>query len=691
MASSMLFSVGVGPASALAATADAQNSQPSTRAVAFNQLIPDAALRQAIMQYGETLTIETDQNGETDEIRRRLSNDQINILQNSQSSAEAIKSVLNKVDALLLAWPIEDVEPNKIANLTGLSNLPNLKYLDLDSQNITTINNNTFAGLPNLTSLGLGNNKITAIPANTFSNLPKLEALNLEFNRISSLNAGSFSGLSKLERLSLVANQLTTLPSNGFSSLSKLTSLELDDNQLTTLSAGMFSGLGNLETLALEDNQLTTMGAGTFTGLNRLLDLSLFGNSGLTDYAALADLPLKSQYVEATLDSNLIKSWYQAVRQAGNWLGIQPSIPVPVNYSGKLNDVINVAKYERIVQGKGGDSKTIVNLSNATTLTSNAGVQASVAQLQAAINAGNVMQLADLVAAVYAAADRAIVAKVNQITNNLGNYGTRDAAVVSAKADVNEIKQTRLYDNLDYEIGQLQTAVNNFRTNAVNKAKNTINQAKSKKIDQAGAIRPVLAKLQASINAKQYDAMIDGTSQLQLLIKQTKRVNTTLTIDKAYHQNKYLTGKTSKGTKVVVRDAKTKRQLGTAKANAKGIFKVKLKNVKGGQRVTITADRTDEAKIIYQAVSKQVTIKKSPKPKATKFKINKQRVTGVATKGTTIRVYKGSKLIKKVRVKNAKVKFNLKKKYQKKTKLKIKVQHTHAKGFGVRQFSIRVR
>ncbi|QBO36577.1 leucine-rich repeat domain-containing protein [Periweissella cryptocerci] len=689
MASMLLFSVGAGPVSALAATPKSQTIQRSSPA--FIELIPDAGLRQAIIQYGKTLTVEIDLDGYDDEIFKPLSDEQKKVLTNDQATNVQIKNVLKTVEVLLVSWSNEASAPAKISDLTGLNNLPNLKYLDLDGQNITAINSTTFNGLSKLINLGLGNNKITTIPANTFSNVSNLENLDLEFNKITSLGTSSFNGLSKLQRLSLDANQLTSLAPNVFVSLKQLTSLELSNNQLKNLVAGTFKGLSNLETLDLDNNQLTTIAQGTLSGLSHLLNLGLYGNANLIDYAALADLPLKSQYIEATLDPDLVMAWYHAVLQAGDLLGTQSVIPIPSGYTGNLNDVINVAKYQQILQGKGGDSQVIVNLREATVIANDAGVKACISRLQAAINTGEVMQLPSLLAAVYVAVDKSITALENNIIGNIGSEGKNDKAVLDAKAAIKAVNQAHVYGNLDQAFSDLRTAVTKYKTHVTTNAQNAINQAKNKKFDQSTVIRPVITKLQASIKAQQYDEMITLTKQLNTLVGQTKRVKTALKLDTAYHKNNYITGSTAKGTQVIIKDAKTKRQVGSGKANAKGKFKVKVKKLKGRQKLTVTVDQADTAKVIYQATSKNISIKTSPKPKATNFKVNKQRVTGVATKGTTIRVYKGQKLIKKVRVKNTKVKFNLKKKYQKKTKLKIKVQHTHAKGFGVRQFSIRVK
>lgn len=67
------------------------------------------------------------------------------------------------------------------------------------------------AGLSNLTSLLLGHNQLQVLPA-SLSQLTGLVQLDLQHNQLSSVEPGAFEGLCKLEVLQLQDNQLQQLP-----------------------------------------------------------------------------------------------------------------------------------------------------------------------------------------------------------------------------------------------------------------------------------------------------------------------------------------------------------------------------------------------------------------------------------------------------------------------------------------------
>ncbi|QBO36276.1 hypothetical protein EQG49_07275 [Periweissella cryptocerci] len=82
-----------------------------------------------------------------------------------------------------------------------------------------------------------------------------------------------------------------------------------------------------------------------------------------------------------------------------------------------------------------------------------------------------------------------------------------------------------------------------------------------------------------------------------------------LKVAKVKTKAKKVTGKAAKKSVVTVYNAKGKK-LGTAKANAKGKFTVKLKKaLKKNQKIKVKADRPDTTKIIYKAVTKTVKAK----------------------------------------------------------------------------------
>ena len=78
--------------------------------------------------------------------------------------------------------------------------------------------------------------------------------LELEHNQLSSIESGAFSGLTNLKFLSLSTNQISSIESGDFSGLTNLKELRLWRNQLSSIESGAFSGLTNLTELVMHQN-----------------------------------------------------------------------------------------------------------------------------------------------------------------------------------------------------------------------------------------------------------------------------------------------------------------------------------------------------------------------------------------------------------------------------------------------------
>nr|AGJ51118.1 variable lymphocyte receptor C [Petromyzon marinus] len=134
-------------------------------------------------------------------------------------------------------------------------------------------------GIPTSTDkLELQFNQLASIDAKAFHGLRHLTFLSLDNNKLQSLPAGVFDGLSELDRLSLQLNQLKSLPPRVFDSLTQLTLLNLDNNQLQRIPEGAFDKLTNLQTLYLQQNELQSVPDGAFDSLVNLEMLNLDAN-----------------------------------------------------------------------------------------------------------------------------------------------------------------------------------------------------------------------------------------------------------------------------------------------------------------------------------------------------------------------------------------------------------------------------
>ena len=171
----------------------------------------------------------------------------------------------------------EWINSNDISNLSPLSNLINLTWLNLNDNSISEIS--ALSNLTNLAGLYLWNNSISDISA--LSNLTNLTGLDLFNNSISDISA--LSNLTNLAWLYLYNNSISEI--SALSNLTNLTGLYLFNNSISDISA--LSNLTNLERLWLYNNSISEISA--LSNLTNLTELYLFNNS-ISDISALSNL-----------------------------------------------------------------------------------------------------------------------------------------------------------------------------------------------------------------------------------------------------------------------------------------------------------------------------------------------------------------------------------------------------------------
>ncbi|XP_029844554.2 connectin-like [Ixodes scapularis] len=161
------------------------------------------------------------------------------------------------------------------ANLGSLKthsfyNLPKLKTLSLDSNDITDLGNESIADLPHLTKLEMGDNKLVKLPAHALSRLSALTHLFLERNQIKSIEDTAFADLGALKELDLSDNMIVTLTEGTFKGLDHLERLDMFRNKLQRLDARVFRGAPALVELDLKYNEVSEVDPLAFEGLPRL-------------------------------------------------------------------------------------------------------------------------------------------------------------------------------------------------------------------------------------------------------------------------------------------------------------------------------------------------------------------------------------------------------------------------------------
>ncbi|XP_011270681.1 tyrosine-protein kinase transforming protein Fes, variant [Capsaspora owczarzaki ATCC 30864] len=144
---------------------------------------------------------------------------------------------------LLLMCVIQHVQLTQAVNACGPGGACDCS----DGTSVNCIGNSLTtipSGIPATTTLlTLQSNQISRIPANAFAGLTAMHTLYLHQNKITSISGSAFTGLPVLHSLYLSDNLLTSIPADAFKDLSMLNYLALENNPFTTLPPGLFQGL----------------------------------------------------------------------------------------------------------------------------------------------------------------------------------------------------------------------------------------------------------------------------------------------------------------------------------------------------------------------------------------------------------------------------------------------------------------
>ncbi|XP_066581657.1 protein artichoke [Prorops nasuta] len=148
---------------------------------------------------------------------------------------------------------------NKLTNLKALlfRDLLLVERLYLKNNSISNIEDSAFKSMQALKFLELSMNKLTNITAKTFSELHELEELYLQDNGLKSIDPYALMELKKLKVLDLANNNLHILQNTTFQKNLPITKLNLNNCSITMIENGSFIGLNNLLDLNLNDNLLT--------------------------------------------------------------------------------------------------------------------------------------------------------------------------------------------------------------------------------------------------------------------------------------------------------------------------------------------------------------------------------------------------------------------------------------------------
>ncbi|KOC70309.1 Chaoptin [Habropoda laboriosa] len=148
---------------------------------------------------------------------------------------------------------------NKLTHLQAplFRDLLLVERLYLTNNSISRIEDAAFQPMQALKFLELSMNKLSHITARTFSELHELEELYLQNNGLRRLDPYALTALKKLKVLDLANNHLSVLQDAIFQEDLPIRMLNLKNCSITNVESGAFKGLDNLSNLNLDDNLLT--------------------------------------------------------------------------------------------------------------------------------------------------------------------------------------------------------------------------------------------------------------------------------------------------------------------------------------------------------------------------------------------------------------------------------------------------
>lgn len=176
---------------------------------------------------------------------------------------------------------------NNIKDLSPLSGLENLVYLDIRDMSLTSDDLIPIGGLTNIRTLLLEGNKITDL--SVISGLVNMDTLYMSSSNWL-IDSGlrdltPLSNMRQLRELQLCGHGLTSADLEPLRGLTSMENLSIRNNRITDLSA--LSGMTRMKTLNIGSNRITDISP--LTGMTRMEWLHA-QNNGITDISALSEM-----------------------------------------------------------------------------------------------------------------------------------------------------------------------------------------------------------------------------------------------------------------------------------------------------------------------------------------------------------------------------------------------------------------
>lgn len=198
---------------------------------------------------------------------------------------------------------------NQLTSLNGtLRNLKKLKMLFINSNNLTTLEDQLPIGSENLFMLMAMENRIEKLPE-SLKTLHNLDTIFLDSNRLTTLNH-TFSQLKRLRSLYAANNQISYLAKDEFAGATNFDELHLQSNRLRALNGSLIP-LKKLRIARLSNNEITEFALAEIEGLYSLRKVELSNNkiSRLLGFANTTGVNMNKYTLgELQLGHNLLES-----------------------------------------------------------------------------------------------------------------------------------------------------------------------------------------------------------------------------------------------------------------------------------------------------------------------------------------------------------------------------------------------
>lgn len=141
--------------------------------------------------------------------------------------------------------------------LSAFSNVSSFTYVKALKNQISILDDYSFAGAYQVKIMDLRTNLIEEISQNAFKGLSSLRYLYMKDNRLKYLKPGVFDNLIMLEEIWLQNNLLEILERNLFSNNTNLKNVFLVENKITAIEPSIFEGLPFIKDVSLRKNLCT--------------------------------------------------------------------------------------------------------------------------------------------------------------------------------------------------------------------------------------------------------------------------------------------------------------------------------------------------------------------------------------------------------------------------------------------------